>query len=108
METLLTQVYFQAQTMTALDIWLLMAKIILFLELIEYAIVLHIRFSNAKLNYLRIPPKQKKPKVSTEKETEEEMDELIMARCKSIDSRAFLGFLIGSIFINFVYFIFYC
>ena len=93
--------------MTALDIWLLMAKIILFLELIEYAVLLHIRFSNAKLNYLRIPPKQRKPKVSTERKTEKEIDELIMAKCKSIDSRAFFGFFIGSIFINFVYFIYY-
>ena len=107
METLITRVYFQAQTMTALDIWLLMAKIILFLELIEYAIVLHIRFSNAKLNYLKSSPKQRKPKVSTERTTEEKIDQLIMAKCKSIDSRAFLSFLIGSIFINFVYFIYY-
>ena len=92
--------------MTALDMWLLLAKITLFLELIEYAIVLQIRFSNATLDYLKNMAKHRKPKVSTEK-SDEEMDALIMAKCKKIDSRAFLGFLIGSILINFVYFTYY-
>ena len=93
--------------MTALDIWLLMAKITLFLELIEYAIVLQIRFSNATLDYHKQMAKRTKPKVSAEGRSDGEVDESITAKCKKIDSRAFLGFLLGSIFINFVYFTYY-
>ena len=94
--------------MTALDLWLLFAKIILFLELLEYAIVLHIRFSNATFDYLKRKSKRRKQKVFTEnKLIVEEMDEQIVAKCKKIDSRAFIGFLLGSIFINFVYFTYY-
>ena len=93
--------------MTALDIWLLIAKTTLFLELIEYAVVLQVKFSNATLNYHIKMPKHRKPNVSTERRTEEDMDELIKAKCKIIDSRAFHGFLIGSVFINFVYFAYY-
>ena len=90
--------------MTALDIWMLLAKITLFLELIEYAIVLQIRFSNYRMKRAkRIKPNIVKERVKSKNE----VDELIMAKCKKIDSWAFLGFLLGSIFINFVYFTYY-
>ena len=93
--------------MTALDIWLLLAKITLFAELIEYAVVLQVKFSNATLTYHRKMANRTKPKFSAETKSDEKADELIMAKCKKIDSGAFLGFLLGSIFINFVYFTYY-
>ena len=93
--------------MTALDIWLLLAKITLFLELIEYAIVLQIRFSNATLNYPNKRGNRKKPKVSGETGSEEVVEKRITAKCKKIDSWAFISFLLGSIFINFIYFTYY-
>ena len=94
--------------MTALDVWLLLAKITLFLELIEYAIVLQIRFSNATLSHHMTRGKRAKPNFVEERvESKKEVDELIMAKCKKIDSWAFLGFLLGSIFINFAYFAYY-
>ena len=94
--------------MTALDIWLLLAKITLFLELIEYAIVLQIRFTNTTLSYHLKRGKRTKPNIVADRvKSKNEVDELITAKCKRIDSQAFLGFLLGSIFINFVYFIYY-
>ena len=92
--------------MTALDVWLLLAKITLFLELIEYALVLQIRFSNATLNY-PIKRRKRKTKVSEDMRSDEEVDKWITSKCKNIDSVAFIGFLLGSIFINFVYFSYY-
>ena len=98
--------------MTALDIWLLMAKVILFLELLEYSIVLHIRFSNVqhpKLDYrwkrgkcTRINLPMKKVKLD-----DKEIEEMIMVKCKKIDSQALLGFLIGTILFNLAYFTYY-
>ena len=93
--------------MTALDVWLLLAKITLFLELIEYAIVLQIRFSNACFDYPMRRGNRMKPKESVERRSDEDKEEFVMAKCKRMDSRAFLGFLLGSIFINFVYFTYY-
>ena len=93
--------------MTALDTWLLLAKITLFLELIEYAIVLHIRYSNATLSYPTKKRKHRKTKVSEEIRSDEEVDKLITSKCKKVDSWAFLGFLLGSILINFAYFTIY-
>ena len=93
--------------MTALDIWLLMTKITLFLELIEYMIVLHIRFSNATLNFfLEKRQNRKNPRVAAECSPQKSVS-VIAVKCKRIDSMAFLGFLLGSIFINFVYFSYY-
>ena len=93
--------------MTALDNWLLLAKITLFFELMEYAIVLQIRFSNATLNYPMKRGNRKKSKVSGETRSEEEVEKRITVNCKKIDSLAFISFLLGSIFINFVYFTYY-
>ena len=93
--------------MTALDNWLLLCKITLFLELIEYAVVLQVKFSNATLTNLRKMTKRKKQTISTERRSEEEADKLITAKCKKIDSGAFIVFLLGSIFTNFVYFTYY-
>ena len=102
---------FQTQTMTALDIWLILAKITLFLELLEYAIVLHLRFSNARLPKLAFKRKRCKctmPYAATARvESNEEMDNFIVAKCKIIDTQAFFSFLFGTIFINFVYFMYY-
>ena len=68
--------------MTALDNWLLLCKITLFLELIEYAVVLQVKFSNATLTNLRKMTKRKKQTISTERRSEEEADKLITAKCK--------------------------
>ena len=96
--------------MTALDIWLLLAKVILFLELLEYSIVLHIRFSNAhlpKLDYQWKRRKRTRNAPMKKVKLDDEVDDLIIVKCKNIDSQAFLGFLIGAIIFNFAYFTFY-
>ena len=101
---------FQTQTMTALDTWLLLAKIILFLELLEYAIVLHIRFSNATLglDYCSKKCKRTKPEVLRENtKSDKEMDDLMTAKCKKIDFWALLIFLLETTFTNIVYFAYY-
>ena len=94
--------------MTALDMWLLIAKITLFLELIEYAIVLQIKFSNATLKYPVKRASSKNRKIFSERKmTDGDFEKLITAKCKKIDSGALIGLLIGSIFMNLVYFIYY-
>ena len=95
--------------MTALDIWLLLAKITLFLELVEYAIVMHIRFANVTLlDYCWKRGKCMKSEVLRgNRKSDEEVDDLITAKCKKIDSGALLIFLLGSTIINIIYFA-YC
>ena len=93
--------------MTALDKWLLMDKFILFLELIEYAIILHLRYSKAALDNRRTRVNQQGGINPTESRSHEEMEELMASRSKKIDSIAFLSFLLGSIFMNIIYFYIY-
>ena len=114
---------FQTDIMTAQDSWMLLAMITLCLELFEYALLLRIRFSNAAPDYrwkrgwsakqsnsissmkARCPPGSKLP---TETEAHCESEEtVIVAKCRTIDWWAFWGFLLGSVFVNFVYFTYF-
>ena len=98
---------FRTQKKTALDAWLLLSKTTLFLELIEYAIVLQVKFSNATLTNFGNKKKCKKQKTPEERSLDDVADTLKTAKCRKIDTFAFIGFLFGSIFINIVYFTYY-
>ena len=107
--------------MTAQDVWMLLAMITLCLELFEYAILLRIRFSNAAPDYRwkrgwtakqraskkSIAPVRKKLPMEGENRFEESEETIIVAKCRTIDWWAFWGFLLGSVFVNFVYFTIY-
>lgn len=113
--------------MTAQDTWMLLAKITLCLELFEYAILLRIRFSNAAPDYRwkRGRRAKQSASVSTDHSTSsmkgtvpsklpiesddscESEETVIVAKCRTIDWWAFWGFLLGSVFVNFVYFTYY-
>ena len=92
------------QIQTALGGWMLFAKIILFLELIEYAIVMQIRFANVT-TILQHWSKGKKSDVVEVNRSE--VNNVINDKCKKIDSWAFHIFLLGSIIFNIVYFTYY-
>ena len=116
--------------MTAQDSWMLLAMITLCLELFEYALLLRIRFSNAAPDYRwkrgwtakqrasvtsstkgtvqRCPPGSMPAKLPIETEAHCESEEtVIVAKCRTIDWWAFWGFLLGSVFVNFVYFTYF-
>ena len=109
--------------MTAQDVWMLLAMITLCLELFEYAILLRIRFSNAAPDYRwkrgwtakqraiknkkSIAPVRSKLPMERENHFEESEETIIVAKCRTIDWWAFWGFLLGSVFVNFVYFTIY-
>ena len=96
------------QIQTALGEWMLFAKVTLFLELIEYAIVMHIRFANVTtiLHYWSKKGKGTKSDIM-EVNRRSEVDNVINDKCKKIDSWAFHIFLLGSIIYNIVYFTYY-
>ena len=87
---------------------MLFAKITLFLELTEYAIVMHVRFANVTtiLHYWRKKGKCMKSDV-LEVNKRSEVDDVTNDKCKKIDSWAFHIFLLGSIIFNIVYFTYY-
>ena len=107
--------------MTAQDVWMLLAMITLCLELFEYAVLLRIRFSNAAPDYRwkrgwtakqraakkSIDPSRSKFPMEGENHCEESEETIIVAKCRTIDWWAFWGFLLGSVFVNFVYFTIY-
>ena len=116
--------------MTAQDTWMLLAMITLCLELFEYAVLLRIRFSNAAPDYRwkrgwtakkrvsgtlskksvapRCPPGSMPARLPMESEDNCESEEtVIVAKCRTIDWWAFWGFLLGSAFVNFVFFIYF-
>ena len=108
--------------MTAQDVWMLLAMITLCLELFEYAVLLRIRFSNAAPDYRWkrgwtakqramkkkvIAPVRSKLPMESENHFEESEETIIVAKCRTIDWWAFWGFLLGSVFVNFVYFTIY-
>ena len=88
--------------------WLLLAKITLFFELVEYAIVMHIRFSNLRLDFCWKRGKCMKSEVSGgNRKSDEEVKDLTTTKCQKIDTWALLIFLSGSIIINIAFFAYY-
>ena len=110
--------------MTAQDSWMLLAMTTLCLEIFEYGFLLKIRFSNAAPDYRwkrgrsalvskkgifpKCPKGSMASKLPIESEESCESEEtVIVAKCRTIDWWAFWGFLLGSVFVNFVYFTYF-
>ncbi len=117
----------QAQSFMALDVWLLVCIVFVFGALIEYAFILKVRYANASVrNVLFRKTKRKdgnsddeddvnptgrgirgKSKVSILSRSRRPDAEVIVERCREIDSWALVIFTAAGIIANFIYWITY-